>query len=383
MKSFLFIGTLLSLFIAPMFGQQLLSLEQRMSNAELVIEGKVIKQTTFLEKDEIYTRNEVEVYKIFKGNYSGKYIFIITQGGVYGENARFCDHCLQFSIGTSGVFLATEKAIRFGQEREYFIKWEGEGFYKYTMQKEKVVAATETDFQSDRTLFHKQLEVLSSQPIEIVALTPTEVALKKWLASQSQQMRDADFCIQYEFKNVQIRFINLQLVIDLDIYAKSLVGVFQLAKSKLAFQYASSVFGNNIVNNQLLTVTKGDAVQTPNYQLSVGDITSDKFYLDIESGITDPTLMEVMGNNPKQLCHLKLQVANVTPQSVIFFNPDLLNTESKYYENGAAEYFECFRNLEPLSGTIASLLSPQITNFSPTTIYLCWNLQCSNAKPPV
>jgi hypothetical protein len=358
MKKSLVFSILFFIFAIQLFGQGTLSLEQRMNYTDLIIEGKVVKQTTFLENNNIFTRNEVVVYKQFKGNYAGKYISIITEGGRYGDRESSCDHCLGLSMGAVGIFLAKERPVVSGQEQYYNITLGNEGFYRYWTQKEHFVAATYQDFHENRTDLHRKMEKIVGQSVKIIAPTEDDLLLKQWFATQPIRMQTADYCVQYEFKNLQVRYINMQIQVDVDVYVSALRDVFKLTKSKLAFQYASTIFGSNIVGNQHVTVTKGQATQQPNYQLTLVDISADKFYLNLESGITDPTVLESIGNNPEALCHIRLQVANIAPNAVLFFNPDALNTESKYYNSGQDMFFECYRNLEPFSGTVESLLTP-------------------------
>ena len=64
-------------------------LSARVQQAEAVFEGKVIAKKSFWNKQHtyIYTANTVEVYKIFKGNFTATQTEIITPGGVIGNKA--------------------------------------------------------------------------------------------------------------------------------------------------------------------------------------------------------------------------------------------------------------------------------------------------------
>jgi hypothetical protein len=175
MKKIFIFANLFFTFAFQSFGQATVSLEQKINQADLVIEGKVVNQTAFLENDQIFTLNEVIVYKLFKGNYTGKYISVVTEGGRYGDRETSCDHCLGFSKGETGVFLANEKPISFGQDRRYTIFLGTEGFYRYFTLKEQLVAATHQEIYEDRTLLHRKLEKQVGQSHAVIALTEDEL----------------------------------------------------------------------------------------------------------------------------------------------------------------------------------------------------------------
>ncbi|MFM7078612.1 MAG: PKD domain-containing protein, partial [Bacteroidota bacterium] len=80
---------------------------QRILNADLVVEGRVINQSSFWNSsnDFIYTSNIIEVYKVFKGNTTTNQIEVITEGGIVGNTMIIVEPSLQFKIGQVGVFL--------------------------------------------------------------------------------------------------------------------------------------------------------------------------------------------------------------------------------------------------------------------------------------
>src|SRR5436853_976871 len=100
------------LFCAAASAQCLLyevPLSERVQKAEAVFEGKVIAKKSFWNKQHtyIYTANTVEVYKIFKGNFTADKTEIITPGGVVGNKAVVAEPALKMSTGETGIFFAT------------------------------------------------------------------------------------------------------------------------------------------------------------------------------------------------------------------------------------------------------------------------------------
>jgi parallel beta-helix repeat protein len=82
------------------------SLAQRINNSLIVIEGKVVARSGFWNASHsmIYTDNDVEIYKIFKGTISVSHISIITPGGIIGNQMIVQTPSSELSVGNFGIF---------------------------------------------------------------------------------------------------------------------------------------------------------------------------------------------------------------------------------------------------------------------------------------
>lgn len=90
------------------------NIEKRTELSSLIVEGKVIKQYPFRARGTkaIYTASVVEIYKVFKGNLSGKKtIEIITFGGQIGNERHHADPELELADDETGIFLLTENEV--------------------------------------------------------------------------------------------------------------------------------------------------------------------------------------------------------------------------------------------------------------------------------
>lgn len=82
------ISTLLILIISGTLSAQYvpLTLDYKMENSTLIVEGKVTAQRCFVdENNEIFTENIIEVSKVHKGDFSEPQLSVITFGGTVGE----------------------------------------------------------------------------------------------------------------------------------------------------------------------------------------------------------------------------------------------------------------------------------------------------------
>lgn len=83
-----------------------ISLEDRVINADAVIEGRVLFSLSFWNNDRslIYTAHKLEVYRNFKGH-TAPYAFVITEGGRVGNQLQVASPALELHVGDCGVFL--------------------------------------------------------------------------------------------------------------------------------------------------------------------------------------------------------------------------------------------------------------------------------------
>ncbi len=82
------------------------SLQERVSNSDLVVEGKILAQKSYWNHDKsvIYTVNKIEVYKVFKGVLNTNVISVVTQGGVVGDKMMRVSPSLELVPGEVGMF---------------------------------------------------------------------------------------------------------------------------------------------------------------------------------------------------------------------------------------------------------------------------------------
>lgn len=118
------------LFTIQMFSQGLyieIPLKTQISNSDLIIEGKVLsKESYFGDNGNIFTKNKVEVYKVFKGS-PNQIVDVITSGGVVGLKAETVSTSPPLNIGDIGIFMLTSNNSNvnlFGASQ---------GFYKYEL----------------------------------------------------------------------------------------------------------------------------------------------------------------------------------------------------------------------------------------------------------
>src|SRR5574343_170461 len=114
-----------------------IDLNEKLSNSSLIVEGKVIAQHSFWGPGNqmIFTSNQVDIYKVFKGRVSTRTIEVITHGGSVGLETIEASDLLSLQKNDIGTFMCfpTKSAIRSPLTNE--VLWDvyssSQGFFKY------------------------------------------------------------------------------------------------------------------------------------------------------------------------------------------------------------------------------------------------------------
>jgi hypothetical protein len=115
-------------------------LEQRIDNANVILEGKVTSKTSYWNEThtQIYTSNVVSVYKVFKGSFTSSEVEIITPGGIVGQDMEQVSHSLQLNVGDVGIFTVIPNTVNLSKSSNLirFKAYSGlQGFIKYDLKK--------------------------------------------------------------------------------------------------------------------------------------------------------------------------------------------------------------------------------------------------------
>ncbi len=88
-------------------------LENLISASPLVVEGKVRSKESFWDSDNknIYTVNEIEVFKVFQGVSTVSTIHVVTKGGVVGLQMDRVSSALELEVGDMGLFMLQNNLV--------------------------------------------------------------------------------------------------------------------------------------------------------------------------------------------------------------------------------------------------------------------------------
>ncbi len=129
------------------------SLEQRVLNSSLIIEGVVTKLSSYKvdRVNRIFTRNEIEVTAILKGSLPDSKVQVITQGGVLENEMLICHELASLKDGQTGIFFLKES--RYSKQFNSFeIYTEKQGFLKYDEESNEVFDLFRGTFKPEKLI---------------------------------------------------------------------------------------------------------------------------------------------------------------------------------------------------------------------------------------
>ena len=163
------------------------SVDDKVRNSSLIVEGKVIGKKSFWNRAHtmIYTSNEVEVFKVFKGSLQKKTINVITVGGAVDNYAIQASHLLTLKTGQVGIFFCEQPArlkTSFTSTLPVFrVYGSSQGFLKYDLTS-RTAHAPYAEYSDIEKVLYPQIQAKTGRSFEL---------------------KNSTFSIQKESKNLQ------------------------------------------------------------------------------------------------------------------------------------------------------------------------------------
>lgn len=184
----LWLGTLLSAAAQDIHSLIPLPLEERMQAAELVVEGKVTSRQSFWDSrhENIYTVNQVEVYKVFKGSTSPTTVEVITEGGQVGMDLHVYSATLQLQPQQQGIFFLQPNREKTVVPR-YQVFGSLQGFIRYQLP-DQTARDPFQQYSSIKEQLYPQLTRLRGQAYRTLRTNPALEAIQKPGTSSNQPL---------------------------------------------------------------------------------------------------------------------------------------------------------------------------------------------------
>ncbi|MDB5198618.1 MAG: type sorting protein [Chitinophagaceae bacterium] len=149
------------------------SLDEKVDNSTLIVEGKVKGKSSFWNTAHtmIYTSNIIEVYKIFKGSLIADTIEVMTQGGSVGDYTVEVSDLLQLYKGDIGIFFCYPNQINLRSPKSRQQLWDvyssAQGCYKYNLF-EGSATAPFANYKDVQNQVYPQLEQKTRRQPQII-----------------------------------------------------------------------------------------------------------------------------------------------------------------------------------------------------------------------
>ena len=170
--------------------------------------------------------------------------------------------------------------------------------------------------------------------------------------------------IVYSARN--LAYTNSGQYLEFDLFASDTPTNLLFSQGQIYLTYDTTYFGANLIGSGAITVTKGQAIDSPYYNLSVVDSTRNMMKLSI-THTANPASLTNLDSVNQQLCHFKFRVASVgTP--FVNFDSVLMVGQSLYRRTASSLEFPY--DLVQVRGLVGGLRSGELaydlTGFSTT-----------------
>lgn len=339
---------------------QKLTVQQRTSASDLVVEGKVIECQSFWNEDhtQILTSNLVEVFKVLKGDLVGDRFEVITRGGKVDDRFSIVSHQTTFKTGMEGVFFckSSEKlpTLKKSANKPCVMAVAETGFIQYYFNKFNPPAADKSgSYQNVQKEILNEVVLSSREPVRKIKPNTLEAKVQKAFSVTLEN--EAEFLVGpsifFTFENVS--FSNGYQNIVFDVYARCSENGVKFGKANIVIDYSSEVFGENAVTNENIEVSKGTIIQNSAYTLTTSDATSEKVLIDVTSSFLSPSNAYSLTTVGEQFCHVELEIENLLALANIGFDQFQMSGNCWYYDAEAGRYllFERVEVENPIDGT--------------------------------
>ena len=348
-----------------------ISLDQKIDESQIIVEGKVVKDEAFIGNDDrIYTAHKIEIQRILKGvNFRGTHLTIVTRGGEIDERITTWSHLLTLREGEAGIFFLQETnqpvpSLRGFPSTNFEVFSSSQGFLKYTEGLGGQVAAS--PFQ--------KYEDIENSLIKPIALRAGE-NIKELVAGKNKE--EGKKCIIYTFEPILGTAFN-PIKIGADIKVRSPQGSFDLFKSLVIVEYDTLFFGSNVASNGTIELYDGDISGMSNYNLTVTDLAANKVEIKLTS-IGSANQLFTITEQKSFLARVYLQIANPFGTGIVSFDNDAMEQGNLYYDpsTSTTKPFNCIT----IENEVFPSACPIILSFNPPTAAAGVGQQSLNDPP--
>jgi hypothetical protein len=348
------------------------SIPERTEGASLVVEGKIVHQTSYWNKDrtKMFTSNFVQVSKVFKGEKTPQTVEIVTRGGFVGDEFQLLPHETEINAGEEGIFFLSPNDFN-GHDKEAptsRVYLGRQGVVRYVDMGGRLIAFDEFGAYTDVESLHQSIRLSSGQ--ETRNLRPNSFEARSAPATSITSPTSGTENETEDEKTIEFTFENIELVdateLEFDIYASTNQESILFCGAEIYVLYNKEPFGQSLVANGNIEVTKGTIIQTANYTQTPSDYSEDILKVGITSDLGSTIGLYELSTQKEQLCHVKVDIQDLAALAYIGFDAFNMSGKSEYFDPVERACLEFDRIL--LDDPIDGIVPPQITLITPDTL---------------
>lgn len=308
-----------------LFGQLYeVPLDERIANAKLVIEGRVVETKCYRADNEtIYTANKIKVSALLKGEYRDEYLTVTTWGGEMDGELQTWTHLLTLNKGDRGLFFLEPTRVPAIQDADYPASFDvyaaSQGYIQFVQNESKAWVG------------HDPFHIYDDIPNDIYRYIERQTGQRTSLLGRAEKRSG----IRYRFSDIDLQGNSLTF----SIYVNSLFGEKELYQSGLQLSYNTAFSGSNIVNNGNLLVQAAGISLSSVYGLAQSDITSNKVKIEL-APVGSPVGLATITASEQLLAKGTITIQNLLANPGITYDIAEMQAMSKFYEDGSQHVFD-------------------------------------------
>lgn len=260
------------------------SLEKRVAESDLVIEGRVIQQEGHYlqDRNSIVTCSIIEIFKVFKGETVKDQVCIISLGGTIGNLSQSADVQSSLFKGMQGIFFLKKNKVFKLKEKDTSKDISN---YVYDpniitlLDKARFAAADKTEKYNNLKFLYDKIEKLTGKSVEKKKLNLVELKAQQWSKNFSESIVNNDLKSSGKGDiGFEIGIENYQLPcpeIVFDVYGIANVSELKetvlFTSAKFMLEFDIETFGTNLVEKEIIKISKQEVIDNKEYTLKVTD----------------------------------------------------------------------------------------------------------------
>ncbi|MFK7948104.1 MAG: T9SS type A sorting domain-containing protein, partial [Saprospiraceae bacterium] len=283
----------------------------------------------------------------------------------------------QVSTHTKGIFFFKQSRInhplkQFPTETQEVVAQQGFiRYYHLDNEKHLVAGSAYEDFNNIETELLQVIEQKVGQKRIVKNLTNEEQKLQNWINQQSvtKNGNGSGSIVEYTIANPSLTG-SFNEFLEFDINIASLLSSEEFFSGELLIDYNTLTFGSNLAASGIVNITKGNVILTPNYTITITDVSASKLKIEVVSSSNNPNTLYLIDNTAEQLVHLKIDITNLAGNTGIEFDELNMQGASEFFDisSNVVEPFELVKADDELDVDINALVVPTIIDFYPKTV---------------
>lgn len=353
---------LLSLAFVPYVLASQASIDDIVQNSDLIVEGKLIQQNSFLKNSEGYTiictENKILVSKIFKGEPQNDTVSIVTFGGVYEGQYQLIPDAASISYMTEGLFFTS---IR--EDGKYYFSYPKMPYVYYEIENISFKAKVFDEIYTNPNLLYKVISNRTGLPFTKIRDNSLDKSIQNWLENNLSisTERSTTASILFSFNNVTLD----EGKVKFDIMVNASQENIKFASSEIYITYSTDAFGLDVVFNEKIEAVKEVVIMNNVYNLEVLDVDYNKVKLRVLSG-SDVNSLELLSLFQEKFINVELDIENIYDLATVSFDENSMSNQSFFYDSATDEYIPF--NKVSADFSFLPFIIPQITSITPDVV---------------